>query len=291
MGEQLEAEIARGMANKIDLTGQVALVTGAGRGIGRAIALALRDAGAAVAVCSRSEAQIAAVGEELAAGGGEARSFSVDVADRDAVERMVAQVGRELGPVDLLVNNAAVLMPIGAFVATDPDDCWRAIEINLRGPVCCSRAVLPQMLARGHGRIVNVSSGGGFRAFPMMSSYVVSKTALWRLTETLDAETTEHGVRMFAIHPGFVLTNMAESLKCGEPSTEQLYQDLVDAGIDPPERPAQMVVFLASGEADALAGRCLNVNDDLPDMVARVAEIEEQDLYALRLRVPADGRS
>jgi NAD(P)-dependent dehydrogenase (short-subunit alcohol dehydrogenase family) len=233
------------------------------------------------------------VGQELAAGGGEARSFSVDVSDRGAVERMVAQVERELGPVGLLVNNAAVPGPVAPFVATDPDDWWRAIEINLRGPVYCSRAVLPPMLERGHGRIVNVSSGAGFAAWPMVSSYVVSKAALYRLTETLDAETRERGVRMFAISPGGVRTKMFEyGLTCGEPSVEQPFRDMIDAGLDiPPERAAQMVMYLASGEADALSGRCLDVDDDLPDMVARLAEIEQQDLYAMRLRVPAGGRS
>jgi NAD(P)-dependent dehydrogenase (short-subunit alcohol dehydrogenase family) len=290
---QREAEITgAATTEEIDLTGQVALVTGAGRGIGRAIAIALRDAGAAVAVCARSKEEISAASEELATAGGQARAFSVDVSDRGAVERMIAQVEHELGPVDLLVNNAAVGGPIALFEAIDPDEWWRAIEVNVRGTLYCTRAVLPQMVERGHGRIVNVSSGAGFAKWPMVSSYVVSKAALYRLTETLDAETRERGVRMFAINPGAVLTRMFEyGMTSGEPSVENVFRGVVDAGLlTPIEQPARMVVYLASGKADALSGRSLDVNDDLPEMVIHAAEIERQDLYAMRQTRPPDDR-
>jgi NAD(P)-dependent dehydrogenase (short-subunit alcohol dehydrogenase family) len=287
---QQESEIAGEPTKEIDLTGQVALVTGAGRGIGRATALALGDAGAAVAICARSEGEISAVEAELAAGGAQALALRVDVADRGAVEHMVAQVERELGPVDLLVNNAVAPGPIGPFVSTDPDDWWRPMEVNLRGPVYCSRAVLPRMVERGHGRIVNVSSGVGLVVWPMVSSYVVAKAALYRLTEALDAETREHGVRLFVMNPGLVRTRLVEdAMSAGEPSVEKTFLDMFDAGLEsPPERAAAMVVHLASGRADVLSGRCLDVSDDLPDMVARAAEIEELDLYAMRLRVPGE---
>jgi NAD(P)-dependent dehydrogenase (short-subunit alcohol dehydrogenase family) len=215
------------------------------------------------------------------------------VTDRGAVEGMVAEIERKLGPVDLLVNNAAVAGPIGPFVGTDPDEWWRTMYVNLRGPLYCSHAVLPQMVERGHGRIVNVSSGAGFAAIPMLSSYVVSKAALYRLTEALAAETSGCGVSVFAIDPGLVRTTMSEyGASCGEPSIEKLFRDWFDAGVDgPAERAAELVVFLASGEADPLSGRCLGVDDDLRDMVARAPEIEQLDLYAMRLRVLPDGLS
>lgn len=291
MGKQREAAIAGRSTREIDLTGQVALVTGAGRGIGRAIAFALRAAGAAVAVCARSEEEISAVARELAGDEGHARAFRVDVTDRAAVEHMVAEVERELGPVDLLVNNAAMPGPVGPFVATDPDEWWRTLEVNLRGPVYCSRAVVPHMVERGHGRIVNVSSGAGFGAIPMLSSYVVSKAALYRLTEALAAETTGRGVGVFAIDPGLVRTTMSEyAVSCGEPSIEKLFRDWFDAGDDvPPERAAALVAFLASGKGDSLSGRRFGVDRDVRDMVSRAAEIEQLDLYAMRLRVAPDN--
>ncbi|HXW79991.1 MAG TPA: SDR family NAD(P)-dependent oxidoreductase, partial [Acidimicrobiales bacterium] len=147
---------------------------------------------------------------------------------------------------------------------------------------------LPKMIERGRGRVINVSSGAGFGAFPMLSSYSTSKAALYRLTENLAAENGGHGVRVFAINPGLVRTSMSEDgPSCGEPSIEQLFQGWFDAGADiPPQRAAELVVYLASGEADALSGRCLDVDDDLAAMVARAEEIQQRDLYMMRHRVP-----
>lgn len=106
---------------------------------------------------------------------------------------MVAQVEAALDPVDLLVNNAGQFGPIGPIAATDPDQWWQALEVNLRGPLYCARAVLPGMLTRGHGRIINVASGAGFAAIPMLSAHAVSKAALYRLSENLATETRGHG--------------------------------------------------------------------------------------------------
>ena len=111
---------------------------------------------------------------------------------------------------DLLVNNAGLAGPIGPTWETDPDDWWRCLEVNLRGPMLCSRAVLPGMIARGGGRIVNVASGAGTFAIPYLGAYVTSKTALIRFTEILALETGQHGVKVFAIEPGTVRTAMAE---------------------------------------------------------------------------------
>ena len=270
----------------VRLDGQVALVTGAGRGIGRAIALALGDAGAAVAVCARSGDDVTGVAGEIADRRGHALAIRCDVTDRQEVQSMVAAVQETLGPVDLLVNNAGQFGPVGPLAAADPDEWWQALEVNLRGPLYCARAVLPGMLARGHGRIVNVSSGVGLAAIPMLSAYVVSKTALYRLSENLAAETRGHGVMVFAIDPGLVRTAISESaLSCGEPSVEQWFTDAfagqkdVSAG-----SAATLVAYLASGAADVLSGRNIDISRDVAQMVARAAEIEEHDLYVLRER-------
>lgn len=270
----------------IRLDGQVALVTGAGRGIGRAIALALAEAGAAVAVCARSQDDVTRVAEEIAGRRRQAVALRCDVTHRHEVENMVARVEAALGPVDLLVNNAAQAGPIGPLAATDPDEWWQTLAVNVRGPLYCARAVLPGMLSRGRGRIVNVSSGAGFEAWPMLSAYVVSKAALYRLSENLAAETRGQGVAVFAISPGLVRTAMSESgLSCGEPSIEQTFTDWFANKEDvPADVAATLVVYLASGAADVLSGRNLDVSDDVAQMVARAAEIEEHDLYVLRQR-------
>ncbi len=270
----------------VRLDGQVALVTGAGRGIGRAIALALSDAGAAVAVCARSEDEVSGVAGQIEGRGRRALAVRCDVTCRQEVEGMAAQVEEAIGPVDLLVNNAGQFGPVGPLAATDPDQWWRALEVNLRGPVYCTRAVLPGMLARGHGRIVNVSSGVGFAALPMLSAYVVSKTALYRLSENLAAETRGHGVMVFAIDPGLVRTAISESaLSCGEPSIEQWFTDaFANQEHVSPESAATLVAYLASGAADVLSGRNIDVSDDVAQMVAQASEIEERDLYVLRER-------
>jgi NAD(P)-dependent dehydrogenase (short-subunit alcohol dehydrogenase family) len=281
-----------GWTARDDLTGQVALVTGGGRGIGRAIAQALAAAGAAVAVTARSTDQVADTAAVIAQAGGRALALTADVTDRLAMERAVAEVEHRLGPVDLLVNNAGVGGPIGPLWEVEPQDWWRTMEVNLRGIYLCARAVLPGMVARRRGRIVNVASHAGAYRWPQVSAYAISKAAVIKFTENLAAETKRQGVAVFAIHPGTVLVGPTAALLNEGASSESpqgrvaawFRQQIAGGRAVPPERAGQLVVALASGRADALSGRYITVYDDTNAWIDRAAEIRRDDLYTLRLR-------
>jgi NAD(P)-dependent dehydrogenase (short-subunit alcohol dehydrogenase family) len=258
------------------LTGQVAIVTGGGRGIGRAIAQAFAGAGAKVVVAARTRDQLDETVALIHQQGGQAISFALDVTDQPAIEQMVSETNRQFGPVDLLVNNAAMAGDEAPLWEVNAADWWHVLEVNLKGPFLCARAVLPGMIAQQHGRIINVSSGIGTAPSASYSGYSVSKAALFRLTDCLAEMTGPHGISVFAISPGLVKTDMALGLP--------YYKDLPDSDWIPAERAAKLCVFLATGKADRLSGRYIHVTDDITEMVQLTDEILENDLYALRIR-------
>jgi NAD(P)-dependent dehydrogenase (short-subunit alcohol dehydrogenase family) len=185
-----------------------------------------------------------------------------------------------------LVNNAAQLRALGEVWQVDPEGWWRDVEINLRGPFLCARAVLPGMLARQTGRIINVASGAGGRPGPGLSGYAASKAALMRLTDSLAAEVAGSGVSVFVVSPGAVRTPGAEYL-LASPVVKQWLPGFVKVFADgrdqPPEALARLVVALASGRADMLSGRFLDATSDLDEMVSRADDIRRHDLHALRV--------
>ena len=249
-----------------ELAGQVALVTGGGRGVGANVARELARAGMRVAVSARTREQVEAVAEEI---GGLASV--ADVADAQSVQGMVEEVERELGPIDLLVANAG----IGSREVTweaEPRDWWRVFEVNVLGVHLCCRGVIPGMLARGRGRIVITGSGAAYLPGATATAYPASKAAVHRYAETLAAELAGR-IPVFAISPGLVRTEM----------TEGHFPD--DAAWTPPEAAPRLVRELATGKLDRLAGRYLHAeHDDVETLVARAEQILEQDLNAIRLR-------
>ena len=250
------------------LEGQVALVTGGGRGIGANIARELASAGARVAVAARTKAQVDEVTAEI---GGLA--LEVDVTDRAAVERMVADTERELGPLDLLAANAGIGNGGAKLWESDPADWWRVHEVNILGVYLSCRAAIPGMIERRNGRIVITGSGAGYLPGASNTAYTSSKAAVSRLAETLANSLAGTGVHVFLISPGLVKTEM----------TGDNFSD--DAPWTPPELAPRLVRVLASGRADALAGRYLHAeHDDIEDLINRADEIREQDLNAIRLR-------
>ena len=250
----------------MSLEGRVALVTGGGRGIGRNVALELASAGMKVAVTARSAGEI----EETAAEVG-GLAVQGDVSDRASVERMVVETEEKLGPIDLLVANAGTSVDEDAAWELEPADWWRVFEVNVLGVYLCCRAVIPGMLARGGGRIVNVASGAAYLPGSSNTAYGASKAAVHRFTETL-AEQLRGRIPVFSISPGLVRTSMTDELGDNAPWT-------------PPELAPRLVGALASGRLDALAGRYLHAeHDDIDDLAARADGIVADDLNAIRLR-------
>jgi NAD(P)-dependent dehydrogenase (short-subunit alcohol dehydrogenase family) len=275
-----------------DLTGRVALVTGGGRGIGRAIAFSLAAAGASVAVMARSSDQVAETAARIDEAGAQAMPLTADVTDLEAVEYAVERIERWRGPVDILVNNAAVSGPIGPLWEVDADEWMRTMDINVRGTFVCARAVLPTMIARRRGCIINLASHAGVHRWPQVSAYAVSKSAVIKFTENLAAEAKRTGVVVFALHPGTVTAGMTEDLlgvdapsdsPTGRVASWFRLQLAQGRGV-PPERAGELVVTLASGRADALSGRYLTAYDDVEELIGRADDIQRDDLRLLRLR-------
>ncbi len=271
------------------LTGRVAVVTGGGRGVGRAIADALADAGAAVAVLARTENEITLAATEIERRRGRrALAVAVDVTNERGIRAAVDQVERALGPIDVLVNNAGTCNALGSLWEVDPDEWWRDVEVNLRGTFLTTWAILPGMLDRDSGRIINVSSYAAIRPDPYRSAYASAKLAILRLTDSLAAELAGSHVVAFAMTPGTVRSAMTEQLAQAAREHEwpvDWSTRPTEAWV-PPERAAELAVFLASGRGDALAGRFLHALDDVPELVRQADTILQRDLYAVRLQKP-----
>jgi NAD(P)-dependent dehydrogenase (short-subunit alcohol dehydrogenase family) len=267
-----------------DLSGQVALVTGGGRGIGRAISQRLAAAGAYVAVMARTAHQVTETVALIEAEQGCAKGFAVDVTDQASVEQMVREIEQTLGAVDLLVNNAAIAQPFGPMWEVDPEAWWRCQQINLLGSFLCARAVVPSMIARRQGRVVNVASIGGTEPIGNASAYAVSKAALIRFSENLAEETKPYGIKVFAIHPGDVITAMAEEFMSEENATWLPWAREYFTEIDlPVSQAADLVLWLALGHGDALSGCFISVYEDVEQMAERAEVIQSSQLYTLRL--------
>ena len=270
---------------------RTAVVTGAGRGIGRSLALGLAAQGYDVALVGRTGSHLEAVAQEISdavaaagSGGGDALGAGrgprtlvvpVDLVDGPAVRSAAARIETELGPVGLLVNNAGVVEAQEvAFADDDPEESWRVIETNVRGPLLLTHALLPGMLRQGGGRVVNINSGAGHRGTKAYTGYAISKGALARLTTELDTQYREKGLRVFDIAPGVVATDMTASMPAHHDRTDWT----------PVEAALSLLLAVGSGQLDALSGRFLRAGDDTPEALAsKVYDILVNDARTLRL--------
>jgi NAD(P)-dependent dehydrogenase (short-subunit alcohol dehydrogenase family) len=250
------------------LKDQVALVTGGGRGIGRCIALTFAREGAHVAVAARTRPEVESVRTEIEALGRSGLAGVCDVTDRDQIARLAAEVQGRLGTITILVNNAGIAASVKT--ADMEDALWeRILRVNLTGTYLCTKAVLPGMLDRGYGRIINIVSTGGKVGFLYSAAYCASKHGVLGFTRALALEVARRGVTVNAICPGFVQTAMTDEsiqrivAKTGR-SREAARQAL--EGLNPqqrliqPEEVAAVAVMLASPEAGGIHGQAINVD-------------------------------
>jgi len=271
------------------LSGSVALVTGAGRGVGRLVATSFADAGAAVAMIARSGDELPRTLESISTRGGIAAAAVADVTDPAGLAAAMAALRQQLGPADLLVNNAGILGPAGPLWEVDLGEWWTTMNVNLRGLVLATQLVLPDMVAAGRGRIINITSQAGVHRWPLASAYSVSKAAVVKLTENLALETSRHGIGVFSVHPGLLPIGISETIAAQTPTnahevhiTNWALNALAEGRGADPARAAGLLLRIAAGDADRLTGRHLSVHDDLDRLLRRLPEVLEHDLYVLR---------
>ncbi|MBA2679861.1 MAG: SDR family NAD(P)-dependent oxidoreductase [Ktedonobacteraceae bacterium] len=248
-----------------ELNGKVALVTGGGRGIGRAIALELAQAGCDVALLARTREQIEEVAATIQSSGRRSIAIAADASNTQQVQQAIAEVQIRLGPISILINNAAIVGPMGPTAEVDPDAWAQAIAINLTGPFWFIRACLPSMLKQGWGRIINISSGAAAApGMPRGNAYATSKAGLEIMTVNLATEIADSGVTVNAVRPGIVDTAMQAHIRglpaeqVGETIFKQFDTNYREGKLQDPTLPARLVVNLLSSTS---TGEIISIYD------------------------------
>ena len=277
----------------MDLEGKVAIVTGGGRGIGKAIGVAFAREGARVVLTSRTPRDLEEAVKEIRVAKGEGIAVTADVTNKGDVQRLVNTTLERYSSPHILVNSAGTIGPIGPLHETDEQEWIQTIHSNLIGPFLCSRAALPYMIKQREGKIINLSGGGAASPFPNFTAYSASKAAIVRLTETLAKELLEYNIQVNAVAPAIVNTRMQEQIlatgnAAGPKFIEKVQREIKNSDAHL-EKVTRLAVFLASSKSNGLTGRLISaVWDDWENFHNKIPEILSSDLYTLRRLTPAD---
>ena len=242
------------------LENKVAVMTGAGRGIGKAIALRLAGEGATIAACGRTLANVESTAGEIVKAGGKATAYAVDVANSAQVTETCEKILKEFGRVDVLVNNAGITRDQLLLRMTDAE--WDAVlDTNLKGAFCFTRTISRAMLKQRSGRIINITSIIGLTGNAGQSNYAASKAGLIGFTKSVARELASRGITANAVAPGFIVTEMTDGL--GEPAREMLKTRIALGRLGTAEDVAHVVLFLASDLAAYVTGQVITVDGGL----------------------------
>jgi NAD(P)-dependent dehydrogenase (short-subunit alcohol dehydrogenase family) len=279
------------------LSGRGAIVTGANRGLGLAIAEAYVAAGADVMLCARDEQALSAAHAELAkraASGQRVLAQVADVASEDDIDRVVARALSELPNLCVLVNNAGVHGPKGPVETLQRSEWRSAIETNLCGSVFMAAALVPHFKQKRYGKIIQLSGGGATKPMPYVSAYAASKAAVVRFAETLAVEVKEFGIDVNSVAPGALNTRLLDDIleagpeRVGEAHYKQALAQKAQGG-GSLSKAAELIVFLGSAESDGITGRLISaVWDPWQSLPERRAQLAASDVYTLRRIVPAE---
>jgi 3-oxoacyl-[acyl-carrier protein] reductase len=279
------------------LANRFAIITGAGQGLGAAIAERFVSEGASVMLCARNEASLQEVRARLQPQLRRDQEILIqrcDVANRSDVDELIERSLAAFPKLDILVNNAGVYGPFGLLEDVDWDDWVTALAVNIMGTVYPCRSVLPHFKRQHYGKIINLSGGGATNPLPRISAYAASKAAVVRFTEGLALEVKESGVDVNAIAPGMLATRLTDQLIAAGPERvgRDFYDRIVkmrDTGATPLSRPAELCVYLASAASDGISGKLLSaVWDPWSELKSHLSDLDGTDIYTLRRIVPSD---
>ncbi len=249
------------------LKDKVAIITGAGRGLGRASAIEMAKEGASVVILSRTASEIEETADRVKAIGGKVVSLKADVSVSEDIKRTVDQALSNFGRIDILMNNAAVVGPLRLIHEIEKDEWDRAYKINLRSAFLFSRLVVPHMIKQKRGKIINVTSGLGAMVMPLFSAYCVTKAGLIHFTKALAEELNDYSIQVNGLDPGVMDTRMQDEVRSlglevlGDAIYEE-FRSLKEGGfLKPPEKVARLAVFLSSEASDSITGKNATESD------------------------------
>ena len=270
------------------LSNKIAIITGSGRGIGRAIAIAFAKEGAKVSLVARTISELEETSQLIEEYGSTSLVIPTDVTQPSSVASMVQETVSQYGRVDILVNNAGVPGPIGALQNNKIDDWIKTIQVNVIGPYLCCKSVVPLMTNQGGGKIINLAGAGANNAWANLSAYCTSKAGVVRMTEVLALELESKNIQVNALGPGSIHTRMWEELRNGAEAAnatkiQEIGDRVLSGGGASLENPAELAVFLASDDSGKLSGRLISaVTDDFNNIASKIPEIMESEAFTLR---------